>query len=332
MEDGARVDVDDYDKDNARDFALWKAPKPGEAFWETTIGRGRPGWHIECSVMSMEELGETFDLHAGGEDLIFPHHENEIAQSEALTGKPFVHFWFHARFLLVEGQKMSKSLGNFFTLRDLVLKGHKPSSIRFLLASVPYRNQLNFTFDGLKQAAVSVERLRNFQSRLETGQFPQGTTESMAELARDTLKRFWGGMEDDLNTAQAQAAVFDMVRQANAAIDAGQLKKDDAAALLDVLQKFDQIFAVLKDDETEKMKKILDWARAEDREKDVSNALLKTVDSQQLSDAGIEQKIAEMEQARRSRNFQSSDAIRAELLAAGIVVENTKDGVRWKRK
>ncbi|HTE89037.1 MAG TPA: DALR domain-containing protein, partial [Terriglobales bacterium] len=332
MEDGARVDVDDYDKDNARDFALWKAPKPGEAFWETTIGRGRPGWHIECSVMSMEELGETFDLHAGGEDLIFPHHENEIAQSEALTGKPFVHFWFHARFLLVEGQKMSKSLGNFFTLRDLVLKGHKPSSIRFLLASVPYRNQLNFTFDGLKQAAVSVERLRNFQSRLETGQFPQGTTESMAELARDTLERFWGGMEDDLNTAQAQAAVFDMVRQANAAIDAGQLKKDDAAVLLDVLQKFDQIFAVLKDDETEKMKKILDWARSENREKDVSNTLLQSVDTQQLSDAGIEQKIAEMERARRSRDFQSSDAIRAELLAAGIVVENAKDGVRWKRK
>ena len=154
MEDGARVDVDDYDKDSARDFALWKSPKPGEAFWETIIGRGRPGWHIECSVMSMRELGESFDLHAGGEDLIFPHHENEIAQSEALTGKPFVRFWFHARFLLVEGEKMSKSLGNFFTLRDLVLKGHKPSSIRYLLSSVPYRNQLNFTFDGLKQAAT----------------------------------------------------------------------------------------------------------------------------------------------------------------------------------
>ncbi|OLD15326.1 MAG: cysteine--tRNA ligase [Acidobacteriales bacterium 13_1_40CM_3_55_5] len=310
MEDGARVDVDDYDKDNARDFALWKASKPGEAL----------------------ELGETFDLHAGGEDLIFPHHENEIAQSESLTGKPFVHFWFHARFLLVEGEKMSKSLGNFFTLRDLVLKGHKPSSIRFLLASVPYRNQLNFTFDGLKQAAVSVERLRNFQSRLEVGQFPQGTTEPMAELARDTLQRFRAGMEDDLNTAQAQAAIFDMVRKANAAIDAGQLKKDDAAVLLDVLEKFDQIFAVLIDDETEKMKKILEWARSENREKDVSNALLKTVDAQQLSDAAIEQKIAEMEQARRSRKFQSSDAIRAELTAAGIVVENTKDGVRWKRK
>jgi cysteinyl-tRNA synthetase len=332
MEDGVRVDVDDYDKDNARDFALWKAPKPGEASWETPIGRGRPGWHIECSVMSMEELGETFDLHAGGEDLIFPHHENEIAQSESMTGKPFVHFWFHARFLLVEGEKMSKSLGNFFTLRDLVLKGHKPSSIRFLLASVPYRNQLNFTFDGLKQAAVSVERLRNFQSRLEVGQFPQGTTEQMAELARDTLKRFWAGMEDDLNTAQAQAAIFDMVRKANAAIDAGQLKKDDAAALLDVLQKFDRIFAVLKDDETENMKKILDWAWSENREKDVSNTLLKAVDAQELSDAVIEQKIAEMEQARRSRNFQSSDAIRAELMAAGIVVENTKEGVRWKRK
>ncbi len=175
MLDGARVDVDEYDKDSARDFALWKAPKPGEASWDTAIGPGRPGWHLECSVMSMQELGETFDLHAGGEDLIFPHHENEIAQSESLTGKPFAHFWFHARFLLVEGEKMSKSLGNFFTLRDLVLKGHKPSSIRYLLASVPYRNQLNFTFDGLKQAAVSVERLRNFRLRLNAGNFPEGS-------------------------------------------------------------------------------------------------------------------------------------------------------------
>ena len=141
MEDGARVDVDEYEKDSARDFALWKAPKPGEASWETQIGPGRPGWHLECSVMSMQQLGESFDLHAGGEDLIFPHHENEIAQSEAKTGKLFAHFWFHARFLLVEGEKMSKSTGNFFTLRDLVLKGYRPSSIRYLLASVPYRNQ-----------------------------------------------------------------------------------------------------------------------------------------------------------------------------------------------
>src|SRR5271155_1770704 len=189
MADGARVDVDEYEKDSARDFALWKAPKPGEAFWDTAIGPGRPGWHIECSVMSMEELGESFDLHAGGEDLIFPHHENEIAQSESLTGKPFAHFRFHVRFLLVEGEKMSKSLGNFFTLRDLVLKGHKPSSIRFLLASVPYRHQLNFTVDGLKQAAVSVERLRNFQQRLLGGQFPAGTDPAMASLAQETSQR-----------------------------------------------------------------------------------------------------------------------------------------------
>jgi cysteinyl-tRNA synthetase len=332
LEDGARVDVDEYDKDNARDFALWKAPKPGEASWETSIGRGRPGWHIECSVMSMEELGETFDLHAGGEDLIFPHHENEIAQSEALTGKPFAHFWFHARFLLVEGEKMSKSLGNFFTLRDLVLRGHKPSSIRFLLASVPYRNQLNFTFDGLKQAATSVDRLRNFRMRLASAQFPAGANPDMAELARESSERMKAGMEDDLNTAQAQAAIFDMVRAANAAMDAGQLKKEDTASLLAALEKFDEIFAILKDDDAPKMQAIHDWAKAEGREKDISQKLLDVIGAQQLSDAVIEKKIGEMEQARRARNFKLSDTIRAELTAAGILVEQTKDGVRWRRK
>src|SRR5437667_9238380 len=269
MEDGARVDVDDYDKDDARDFALWKAPKPGEASWETPIGRGRPGWHIECSVMSMQQLGETFDLHAGGEDLIFPHHENEIAQSESMTGKPFVRFWFHARFLLVEGEKMSKSLGNFFTLRDLVLKGHKPSSIRYLLSSVPYRNQLNFTFDGLKQAATSVERLRNFRLRLTSANFPPGASESMAQLVRETIERMKSALEDDLNTAQAQAAIFEMVRKANAAIDSGEIRTDDAAQLLAALEKFDEIFAVLKDDDVAKMNSILDWARAEAREKEI---------------------------------------------------------------
>ncbi len=175
--------------------------------------------------MSMGELGETFDLHAGGEDLIFPHHENEIAQSESFTGKPFAHFWFHARFLLVEGEKMSKSLGNFFTLRDLVLKGHKPSSIRYLLASVPYRNQLNFTFDGLKQAAVSVERLRNFRLRLSSGTFAEGSSSEMQSLASDTIARMKAALDDDLNTAQAQAAIFEMVRQANAAFDTGGIKK-----------------------------------------------------------------------------------------------------------
>jgi cysteinyl-tRNA synthetase len=332
MEDGARVDLDEYEKDSARDFALWKAPKPGETSWETSIGPGRPGWHIECSVMAMEELGDTFDLHAGGEDLIFPHHENEIAQSEALSGKPFAHFWFHVRFLLVEGEKMSKSQGNFFTLRDLVLKGHKPSSIRFLLASVPYRNQLNFTFDGLKQAAVSVERLRNFQLRLTAGQFPAGSTQSMADLAHETADRMRAGMDDDLNTAQAQAAIFDMVRKANAAIDAGQFKKDDIPALLAALYCFDELFAVLKDDDAPKVRSIVEWAKAEGRENEISKELLETVGAQQVSDTEIEKKIEEMEAARRSRNFKASDAIRAELGAIGIVVEITKDGARWKRK
>src|SRR5436309_13218186 len=227
MEDGARVDVDEYEKDSARDFALWKAPKPGEASWETPIGRGRPGWHIECSVMSMEELGPSFDLHAGGEDLIFPHHENEIAQSESLTGQPLARFWFHARFLLVEGEKMSKSAGNFFTIRDLVLKGYKPSSIRLLLGSVPYRHQLNFTFDVLKQAASNVEKLRNFHLRLTAGQFSPGSNPEMQQLADEASERMKAALEDDLNTAQAQAAIFEMVRKANVAIDAGQIKQDD---------------------------------------------------------------------------------------------------------
>jgi cysteinyl-tRNA synthetase len=332
MLDGARVDVDEYDKDSARDFALWKAPKPGEASWDTSIGPGRPGWHLECSVMSMQELGESFDLHAGGEDLIFPHHENEIAQSESLTGKTFARFWFHVRFLLVEGEKMSKSLGNFYTLRDLVLKGHKPSSIRYLLASVPYRNQLNFTFDGLKQATVSVERLRNFRQRVTGGSFPSGSNPEMQALAIETIDRMRAALDDDLNTAQAQAAIFEMVRNANSALDSGQVKKDDAQPLLAALEKFDEIFAILTDDDGCKMQQVFDWARTEGRDKDISAELREAVQSGQLSDTEIEKKVAEMEGSRRARNFKVSDALRAELTATGIVIENTKDGVRWRRK
>jgi len=331
MLDGARVDVDNYDKDSARDFALWKSPKPGETWWDTAIGPGRPGWHLECSVMSIEELGESFDLHAGGEDLIFPHHENEIAQSESLTGKPFAHFWFHARFLLVEGEKMSKSLGNFFTLRDLVLKGHRPSSIRYLLTSVPYRNQLNFTFDGLQQAAVSVERLRNFRLRLSAGNFPAGASAQMQFLASETIEKMRAALDDDLNTAQAQAAIFEMVRQTNAAFDTGGVKKDDVGPLLAALAKFDEVFAVLDDNDVLKMKQVLDWAGAEGREKDVSRELREAVESG-LSDADIEKKIAGMRAARGARDFQASDRLRAELIAAGITVEITKDGIRWRRK
>jgi cysteinyl-tRNA synthetase len=372
MTDGARVDVDEYDKDNARDFALWKAPKPGEASWETSIGPGRPGWHIECSVMSMEQLGPSFDLHAGGEDLIFPHHENEIAQSESLSGRQFARYWFHARFLLVEGQKMSKSLGNFYTLRDLVLKGHKPSSIRWLLTQVPYRNQLNFTFEGLKSAASSVEKLRNFRFRLTSslkmdlgkgkdesviegrGKEGKGTTSVVPSsaaanaalaaegrppmssplfaLARETDARVTAALNDDLNTAEAQGAIFDMLRKANTALDAGEVRQDDVQALLATLDRVDAIFAVLKDDDQPKMKAVLDWARAEGRERDISPELLGLAGPAQLADEQVNQKLAEMEAARKSRNFKTSDALRGELTAAGIIVENTKDGVRWRRK
>ena len=337
MTDGARVDVDEYEKDSARDFALWKAPKPGEASWDTAIGPGRPGWHIECSVMSMEQFGPSFDLHAGGEDLIFPHHENEIAQSEALSGKQFVRYWFHARFLLVEGQKMSKSLGNFFTIRDLVLRGHKPSSIRWLLTQVPYRNQLNFTFEGLEAAARSVEKLRNFRFRLTSSQFPAGANPAMAQLAEETIANIKSALDDDLNTAEAQAATFDMLRKANTALDAaaaGQsnFRQDDVQPLLGALEKFDEIFGVLKDDDQPKMKVVLDWARAEGREKEISPELLDIAGSAQLADEQVNQKLAEMEAARKARNFKASDALRAELTDAGIIVENTKDGVRWRRK
>ncbi len=373
MNDGARVDVDEYEKDSARDFALWKAPKPGEASWDTSIGPGRPGWHIECSVMSMEELGPSFDLHAGGEDLIFPHHENEIAQSESQSGQPFARYWFHSRFLLVEGQKMSKSLGNFFTIRDLVLRGHKPSSIRWLLSQVPYRNQLNFTFDGLKAAASSVEKLRNFRFRLETALKStssaanrkdanngtgagasltngKGTTSvvpsghatdaalaaggqlSLATLARETADRISAALNDDLNTAEAQGAIFDMLRKANTALDTAEARPDEIKPLLDTLEKFDAIFGVLKDDDQPKMKAILDWARAEGREKEISPELLAIAGSAQLTDEQVNQKLSEMEAARKARNFKASDALRAELTAAGILVENTKEGVRWRRK
>ncbi len=332
MTDGARVDVDEYEKDSARDFALWKAPKPGEASWDTVIGPGRPGWHLECSVMAMDNFGETLDIHAGGEDLAFPHHENEIAQSEAMTGKPFAHFWMHARFLLVEGEKMSKSLGNFFTPRDLILKGYKPSSIRYLLTSVPYRNQLNFTFDGLRQAATSVERLRNFRQRLTESAFPDGENKELQKVATDAVTRMKAALDDDLNTAQAQAAIFEMVRAANIAMDAGQMHKTDVSPFMAALEKFDEIFAVLDDDDVAKMRQILEWAKAEGREEDVSPELLALAGTSGPTDEEIISKVAEMEQTRKAKNFAASDTLRAELTAAGILVEITKDGIRWRRK
>ncbi|PYU06400.1 MAG: cysteine--tRNA ligase [Acidobacteria bacterium] len=313
---GARVDVDRYEKESARDFALWKAPKPGEHFWETRLGKGRPGWHIECSAMAMKYLGETLDIHTGGVDLMFPHHENEIAQSEATTGKPFVCYWLHAEHLLVEGEKMSKSLGNFYTLRDLFAKGHKPSSLRFLLASVPYRRQLNFTFDGLQQAASSVERLRNFAERLAQEKFPAGNKDGMAASIEAAEKAFDAGLSDDLNTAQALAAAFDLIRETNVTMDNGKFRSGDIAQLRGFFAKFDSVFALLEDNDSEKLR-----------------ALGYGGEAGGLSDTEIEKLIAERIIAKQKRDFAAADRIRKELADRGIILEDTKDGrVRWKRK
>lgn len=304
MMSGARVDTDKYEKNDARDFALWKAPKEGEPFWQTPVGPGRPGWHIECSVMAIKYLGETLDIHAGGVDLIFPHHENEIAQSESLTGKPFARFWLHSEFLLVEGQKMSKSLGNFYTLRDVLGRGHAPEAIRYLLASVPYRKALNFTFDGLKSAATSIERLRNFKLRLESEAFPEGINEALAGRTSEAAAQFVAGMDDDLNTAEALGAVFEYVRDANTAMDAGEFRAGNAAAGLDLLARFDAVFDVLQP----------------------------TVQSGYISDSEVESLIAARAEARKNRDFARADQIRQQLLEQDIILEDTRSGVRWKRK
>jgi cysteinyl-tRNA synthetase len=313
---GARVDNDRYEKESARDFALWKAPKPGEQFWETAIGPGRPGWHIECSAMAMKYLGETIDIHTGGIDLAFPHHENEIAQSEAATGKPFVKYWLHAEHLLVEGEKMSKSLGNFFTLRDLFAKGYKPSALRFALASVPYRRQLNFTFDGLQQATSSVERLRNFAARLKNEKFPAGNQKTIQERIAKASDDFDSGLSDDLNTAVALAAMFDFVREANIAMDKGEFRQGEVKAAQEFLATFDKVFAVLEDNDAEKLK-----------------ALGYAGDSGGPDDSEIEKLVAARQAARQKRDFAESDRIRKVLADRGIILEDVKDGsVRWKRK
>jgi len=300
---GARVDVDEYEKADARDFALWKAPKEGEPAWKTPIGPGRPGWHIECSVMALRYLGDTLDIHAGGVDLIFPHHENEIAQSESLTGKPFSRFWLHAEFLMVEGQKMSKSLGNFYTLRDLTEKGHAPEAIRYALASVPYRKSLNFTQDGLKSAATAIDRLRNFKLRLETEKFAEGHNDQLVDRVETARRAFRESLDDDLNTAEALAAVFEYVRDANSGMDSGEFRNGNAEGALTFLREFNDIFQVL--------------------EPSAQGG---------ISDADVEAKIAERNAAKKNRDFARADQIRQELLEHGIILEDTKGGVRWKRK
>jgi cysteinyl-tRNA synthetase len=301
---GARVDVDEYEKENARDFVLWKNKKEGEPSWDTPIGDGRPGWHIECSAMAMKYLGETLDIHAGGIDLTFPHHENEIAQSEAVTGKPFARFWIHAEHLIVEGQKMSKSLGNYYTLRDVLQMGYQPEAVRYLLASVPYRNKLNFTFDGLKAAATSIERLRNFELRLKTDKFPEGANADADKRTADSLARFEEAMDDDLNTANALGVLFEFIRETNSAMDSGGFNAANVAPVVALLARFDEVFDILKP----------------------------TVAEGGLTDEAIDALAAERVAAKKARDFARADAIRAELLEQGIILEDTKEGTRWKRK
>jgi cysteinyl-tRNA synthetase len=298
-----RVDTDKYDKEDARDFALWKLvgedEQPG---WDAPFGRGRPGWHIECSAMSMKYLGETFDLHAGGMDLQFPHHENEIAQSEGSTGKLFAKYWIHSEFLKIDDVTMSKSKGNFFTFRDLRDQGYSGLAIRYLLLSVPYRKQLNFTFEGLQGAESTVERLRNFRRLVRDARTADGSDEKTRKLIETAVSDFESAMDDDLNTAAALAAVHDLVREINTVLADDKLMADDRTVVLDSIAKFDSVLGIFGAEESP------------------------------ILDAEIEALIAERQEARRDRNFQRSDEIRDELAMKGIILEDTKDGVRWKRR
>ncbi|MEO6050728.1 MAG: cysteine--tRNA ligase [Pyrinomonadaceae bacterium] len=300
-----RIDTDKYDKEDARDFALWKLVSDDEPTgWDAPFGRGRPGWHIECSAMAMKYLGETFDLHTGGQDLQFPHHENEIAQSEGATGKLFSKYWIHSEFLKIDDVTMSKSKGNFFTFRDLSEQGYSPLAIRYLLLSVPYRKQLNFTFEGLQGAESTVERLRNFRSLVKGGNPVRREPASTpaANIVIIALKLFEAAMDDDLNTAAAVAAIHDMVREINTILSIDGLTKDDKAAVLDAIVKFDSVLGIFG------------------------------AESSEILDEDIENLIAERQKARHNRDFARSDEIRDLLAEKGIILEDTKDGVRWKKK
>jgi cysteinyl-tRNA synthetase len=299
---GARVDVDEYEKADARDFVLWKGPKEeGEPRWDSPFGEGRPGWHLECSAMSMKYLGESFDIHCGGVDLIFPHHENEIAQSEGATGKPFVRFWVHAEFLLVEGEKMSKSKGNYYTTRDLVRQGHSAPAIRYLLLSVPYRTQLNFTLEGLRSAEAALEKLRNFRRRVKDFEGKPGSYPRLQEIVSRAREGFEAGMNDDLNTSKALASIFELVRDVNIAIDSNEFGAGDRESVLGLLRRADSVLGVLGEEQ------------------------------EVMLDPEIEAKIEARNAARRSRNFQLADQIRSELAGRGIILEDTPQGTKWKR-
>ncbi len=298
-----RIDTDKYEKEDARDFALWKLVSEDETpGWDAKFGRGRPGWHIECSAMSMKYLGETFDIHAGGIDLQFPHHENEIAQSEGATGKLFSKYWLHGEFLKIENEKMSKSLGNDFTLRDILARGFKPLAIRYLLFSVPYDKQLNFTFENLKGAENTVERLHDFKKRLRDAKLQDGINTDLQAKVKGFLDDFETAMDDNLNTSVALAALHNLVREVNTALAHEAICTEDRSFILHTIDKFDSVFGIFGEVKEE------------------------------MLDAEIERLIEERQEARRNRNFARSDEIRDLLAEKGVILEDTKDGVRWKRK
>jgi len=297
-----RVDTDKYDKEDARDFALWKATNADEPGWDTQIGRGRPGWHLECSAMSMKYLGETFDMHLGGIDLVFPHHENEIAQSEGATGKQFVRYWYHFEHLKVEGETMSKSKGNYYTFRDIAAKGFSAAAVRYFLLSVPFRKQLNFTFDALQGAEKTVESLRDFRARLEEAKTEPGNNDAVQNATAQALKDFEAGMDDDLNTSVALAAIHELTRVVNPVLARGHLLADNKRELIAAIDKFDSVLNIFGKPQPE------------------------------LLDEEIQTLIDERQDARHRRDFSRADQIRDELAERGIVLEDTKDGVRWKKK
>lgn len=300
---GARVNVDTYEKEQAWDFALWKAwnEEDGDVFWKTEIGKGRPGWHLECSVISMKYLGETLDIHSGGVDLIFPHHENEIAQSEAVTGKKFVNYWMHGEYLMVEGERMAKHLSNFYTLKDLLDKGYNPRAVRYLLLSTHYRQQLNFTFEGLKAAQSAIERLTIFLQRLSEAN-GEPTGEELKKLMKTTKKDFEAALDDDLNITKALATLFDFIRDINRMMDKGKVSKSEAETAQDLMMRFDRILAVMGEVNKELLPK------------------------------DIENLIQQRETARKAKNWKTADEIRQTLYEMGIILEDTKTGVRWRKK
>jgi len=346
LKSGTRVAQDEYSKEEARDFALWKAwtPDDGDVYWETEIGKGRPGWHIECSVMSGKYLGKTFDIHTGGVDLVFPHHENEIAQSEAANGVQAVRFWLHNEHVMVEGQKMSKSLGNFFTLNDLVKKGHEPRAIRYLLLTTHYRSKLNITDKSLFAAKQAVEKIDNFIDLLKEAKGGKHDA-GIEKLVHKAEKEFAEAMDDDLDTGTGMARIFDFMRDVNKLLDEGKIGKEDADKCLHALQKFDHVLGVLKKDKgvsKELVEKALDMLvelhellKAKDHESAKKlEALLSHMKGKEYDPENFGKLMDVIsgirEALRRKKEFALSDKIRADLKEMGIVLEDKEGGVRWR--